>query len=243
MRRLLGYFLSPIHHLFFLLTLCVFQPIQWFCFKFFGYAAHKKAVDLLNFFLVATYYILGLKVSYYKNEALPVGKPIIFIANHQSKYDVPALIWFLRKYHAKFISKIELTKNIPSISFNLIHGGGANIDRKDTRQAITEILKLGQRMKDNNWGAVIFPEGTRSKTGVLKDFQVGGVATLLKKVPHAIIVPVAISNSYKVVKNSSFWLMPGYHLKFKVLDPVKTENKSAENVLAEAKNAILKNMI
>ncbi|TAH03220.1 MAG: 1-acyl-sn-glycerol-3-phosphate acyltransferase [Sphingobacteriales bacterium] len=242
MRRLFGYFLSPIHHLFFLLTLCIFQPIQWVCYKFFGYAAHKKAVDWLNFFLVATYYLLGLRVSYYKNKALPIGKPIIFIANHQSMYDIPALIWFLRKYHAKFISKIELTKNIPSISFNLKNGGGANIDRKDARQAITEILKMGQRMKDNNWGAVIFPEGTRSKTGLLKDFQIGGIATLLKKVPDAIIVPVAIRNSYKVVKYSTFWLMPGYHLSFKVLDAIDKQNKTVETVVAEARNAIEKNI-
>lgn len=242
MRRFIGYFLSPVHHLCFLLILCIFQPIQWCCFKFFGYAAHKKAVDLLNFFLVATYYILGLKVSYQKNAALPLGKTIIFIANHQSMYDVPALIWFLRKYHVKFISKIELTKNIPSISFNLNHGGGANINRKDARQAITEILKFGQRMKDNNWGAVIFPEGTRSKTGLLKDFQVGGVATLLKKVPNAIIVPVAINNSYKVVKHSTFWLMPGYHLRFKVLDVIDTHNKTVDTIISEAKEAIEKNI-
>lgn len=238
MRRILGYFLSPIHHLFFLLVLCVFQPIQWFSFKFFGYNAHKKAVDWLNFFLVATYYILGLKVSYHGNTALPTNKPIIFIANHQSMYDVPALIWFLRKYHAKFISKIELTKNIPSISYNLKHGGGANINRKDARQAVTEILKLGQRMKDNDWSAVIFPEGTRSKNGVLKDFKAGGVATLLKKVPDALIVPIAINNSYKVVKYGTFWLMPGYHLSFTVLNVIVSKGKTVDEIVAEAKTAI-----
>jgi 1-acyl-sn-glycerol-3-phosphate acyltransferase len=209
----------------------------------FGYGGHKKVVDVMNFFLVGTYYILGLKVSFIGNEKLPLGQPIIFVANHQSMYDVPAMIWFLRKYHAKFISKIELTKNIPSISFNLNHGGGANIDRKDTRQSITEILKLGQRMKDNNWSAVIFPEGTRSKDGVLKDFQVGGVATLLKKVPNALIVPIAISNSWKVVKYGTLWLMPGYHLKFKVLDAIDKKDKTVENMVTEAQGIIAANII
>src|SRR5690606_34384531 len=126
---------------------------------------------------------------------LPTNRPLIFVANHQSMYDIPPLIWFLRKYHAKFISKIELTKGIPSISFNLKYGGGANIDRKDTKQSIVEIAALGNRMKKNNWSAVIFPEGTRSKTGKMKAFQVGGIATLYKRASNALIVPVAVENS------------------------------------------------
>ena len=243
MRRILGYVVSPIHHISFFLVLCFFHPLQWIAIKFFGYKAHKKVVDVMNFFLVGTYYILGLRITFTGNQKLPLGQPIIFVVNHQSMYDVPALIWFLRKYHAKFISKVELTKNIPSISFNLNHGGGANIDRKDARQSITEILKLGQRMKDNNWSAVIFPEGTRSKDGVLKDFQVGGVATLLKKVPDALIVPIAINNSWKVVKNGTLWLMPGYHLKFTVFDPIDKKHKSVETLVAEARENIADNLI
>lgn len=241
-RRILGFILSPVHHLFFLLFLIIFQPIQWLSLKLGGYKAHKTSVDCLNFFLVSTYYILGLSVSFNDNKNLPLGKSIIFIANHQSMYDVPALIWFLRKYHAKFISKIELTKNIPSISFNLKNGGGANINRNDTRQSITELLKLGERMRDNNWSAVIFPEGTRAKNGVLKDFQSAGVATILKKAPNTIIVPVSINNSWKVVKHSTFWLMPGYHLSFNVLNVIDIKNKSVSEIMNEVKAAIQKNL-
>jgi 1-acyl-sn-glycerol-3-phosphate acyltransferase len=240
MRRIIGFILSPVHHLCFVAILCIFEPIQRLCLKIGGYAAHKKSVDWLNFFLVATYYLLGLRVSFYNNKKLPLGQSIIFVVNHQSMYDVPALIWFLRKYHAKFISKIELTKNIPSISFNLKNGGGANINRNDARQSITEILKLGERMRDNHWSAVIFPEGTRSQNGVLKGFQAGGVATLLKKTPQALVVPIAINNSWKVVKNGTIWLMPGYHLSFKVLDAIDTKNKNVDCIINEAKVAIQK---
>src|ERR1700761_4518606 len=116
MRKLLGYILSPIHYILFGLTLVIFQPLQWFCYNVFGYKAHKWSVDWLNFFLVSTYYTLGNTVKFTNKQNLPIGRPIIFIANHQSMYDIPVLIWFLRKYHAKFISKIELAKGIPSIS-------------------------------------------------------------------------------------------------------------------------------
>ncbi len=150
----------------------------------------KGLVDTLNFFLGRAVIIsLGDTVKFTNNTkpAHSRPRPIIFIANHQSLYDIPVLIWFLRKYHAKFISKIELTKGVPSVSYNLRHGGAANIDRKDPRQSITEIMKLGTRMKEKNWSAVIFPEGTRSKDGSVKTFQAAcGVGNPAKKMPGGI---------------------------------------------------------
>ena len=238
MKRIIGYILSPLHHFLFFSFLVIFQPIQWICLKLGGYNGHKKSVDALNFFLLSSYYALGCPVSFKNSRHLPTNRPIIFVTNHQSMYDIPPLIWFLRKYHAKFISKIELTKNIPSISFNLRHGGGANIDRKDTKQSVGEILMLGERMKKNNWSAVIFPEGTRSKDGKLKDFQVGGIATLLKRAPTALIVPIAIQNSWKIVKHGLFWLEAFHPITFTVLSPIEPEGKPFEDSVKEAEMAV-----
>ncbi len=240
MKKLLGYVLSPIHYLLFGLMLCIFHPIQWFCFNLFGYKAHKRAVDILNFFLVCTYYPLGNTVKFINKQNLPIGRPIIFIANHQSLYDIPVLIYFLRKYHAKFISKIELAKGIPSVSYNLRHGGAANINRKDPRQSIMEIAKLGTRMKENKWSAVIFPEGTRSKDGNVKTFQAAGVATLLKKCPQALIVPIAINNAWRMVRYGSYPLSAFEQMSWEVLTPIEVDNKSAEEVVAQAEQEIRK---
>ncbi|WP_017257195.1 lysophospholipid acyltransferase family protein [Pedobacter arcticus] len=238
MRRFFGFILSPLHHFAFFLILVVFQPIQWLSYKLGGYKAHKSVVDIMNFFLTSAYYVLGGSIRFINHQNLPTDRPIIFTANHQSMYDIPPMIWFLRKYHAKFISKIELTKNIPSISFNLKYGGGANIDRKDRKQSLGEIMKLGERMKNNNWSTVIFPEGTRSKDGKMKDFQLGGIATILKKAPNALIVPVAIENSYKVVKNGTLWLHAFVPIKFTVLTPIEPAGKDVELVVKEAEMAV-----
>lgn len=240
MRKLLGIVFTPFHYLAFGLFLIIFHPIQWLALKLGGYEAHKKSVDILNFFLVSTCYIVGSRITFTNHYHLPTNRPIIFIANHQSMYDIAPMIWHLRRYHAKFISKIELTTGIPSISFNLKHGGGANINRKDSKQAVSEILKLGQRMKDNNWSAVIFPEGTRSKNGILKPFAVGGVATILKKAPHALIVPIAISGCWKLVQYGKFPLSFGEKLSWTVLKPIEPEARNAEEIMAEAEQAIRK---
>ncbi|WP_421942261.1 lysophospholipid acyltransferase family protein [Pedobacter sp.] len=238
MRKFFGYLLSPVFYLSFGLMLAIFHPIQWICHKFFGYKAHKLSVDILNFFLTYSQLFLCNSISFRNNYKLPTDRPIIFAANHQSMYDIPALIWFLRKHHAKFISKIELTKGIPSISINLRLGGGANIDRKDNKQAIMEILKLGRRMKENNWSTVIFPEGTRAKDGKVKTFQFGGIATLLKAVPNAVVVPVAIENSWKIVRFGKFPLSTGNAIKWTVLQPIEPEGKSPNEITIEAENEI-----
>jgi len=238
MKKILGYIFSPLHYIAFGFMLCLFHPIQWVCLKLGGYTAHKKSVDILNFCLVCTYYLNGTRVRFFNKKQLPRERPVIFIANHQSMYDIPPLIWYLRKYHAKFISKIELTKGIPSISFNLKYGGAANIDRRDPKQSISEIIKLGKRMSENGWSAVIFPEGTRTKTGRVKSFSAGGVAALLKKAPQALIVPIAISGSWEFTRYGSYPLSFGEKINFTALAPIETTSKTAEEIVLEAEKMI-----
>lgn len=238
MRKLLGYILTPVFYIVFGLILIIFQPIQWFCYNVFGYKAHKRCVDILNWFLTASYYCLGNTVTFVNKQNLPTNRSIIFLANHQSTYDIPPLIYYLRKYHAKFISKIELTKGIPSISYNLKVGGGANIDRNDARQSITELVKLGTRMKDNTWSTVIFPEGTRSKDGIVKTFQAAGVGAILKKCPDALLVPIAITNSWKVVKWGVYPLNTFIAIRWEVLSPIEPEGRPANELVLLAENRI-----
>jgi 1-acyl-sn-glycerol-3-phosphate acyltransferase len=238
MSKLLGYIFSPLQYLAFGLCLLVFHPVQWLSLRLGGYSAHKRSVDILNYCLLSTYLLAGCRVKFHNKQQLPLNRSIIFVANHQSMYDISPLIWHLRKYHAKFISKIELTRGIPSISFNLIHGGGANIDRKDPKQSISEILRLAGRMRDNKWSAVIFPEGTRTKTGKMKPFAVGGVSTLLKKVPDALLVPIAITGSWELTRYGTYPLNFGTDITYVVLPPVEPAGRTAEEVIAEAEMVI-----
>lgn len=239
MRKLIGFILSPIFYISFGILIVIFHPIQWLCLKIGGYGAHKKSVDTLNGCLLACNYILFNRVKFVDNKSIPTGRPVIFVANHQSMFDIPPMIFFLRRFHAKFISKVELANaGIPSISFNLKHGGAANIDRKDPKQSIAEILTLANNMKNRNWSAFIFPEGTRSKTGKMKAFSIGGIATLLKKNPDALVIPIAITNSYQMVKWGIFPLRPFTYMRWEVLPPVEKENKPIEEIVQAAEQAI-----
>ena len=119
--------------------------------------------------------ILWVPVRFENKHSLSKENNYIFVANHQSLFDIPPLILYLRKYSPKFVAKMELGKGIPSISYNLKYGGAALIDRKDPRQALSALASFSKRINSNKWSAVIFPEGTRSRTGKPKKFATNGI--------------------------------------------------------------------
>jgi 1-acyl-sn-glycerol-3-phosphate acyltransferase len=127
----------------------------------------------------------------------------------------------MRKHHPKFISKIELGKGIPSVSYNLRHGGAALIDRKNPRQSLPALMKFGEYIEKNKYAAVIFPEGTRSKDGAPKSFQTKGLEILFKKIPSALVVPVSINNSWKMLRYGKFPMGLGNHLTFTIHKPIE----------------------
>ncbi|MGG7036347.1 MAG: lysophospholipid acyltransferase family protein [Flavobacterium sp.] len=242
MEKLLSYPVSVLYYLCFVLVLVIFHPIQWICFNVFGDQAHKKSVDYMNFLLTKCTNILGTRYTFKNRELIPENVPIIFVANHQSLYDIVGIIWYLRKFHAKFVSKIELGKGIPSVSYNLRHGGSILIDRKDPKQSIPLIKGLSQYIEKHKRSAVIFPEGTRSKTGKPKAFQQSGLKILCKYAPSAYIVPITINNSWKMVKYGSFPMGLGNHLEFIVHKPMAVKENSFEELMEKAENAIVQSI-
>lgn len=181
---------------------------------------------------------MGNIVTFKKNYPIPENTSIIFAANHQSMFDIPPMIWHLRKHHPKFVSKIELGKGIPSVSFNLRHGGAALINRKDTGQALRELDRFGKRIRDNQWSAAIFPEGTRSRDGNPKKFSVNGLKIIIKNNPEAYVVPVSINNSWRVYKYGKFPLGMFIKISIETHEPIPLENADIETVLKDMEKTI-----
>jgi 1-acyl-sn-glycerol-3-phosphate acyltransferase len=243
MQKLVSYPLTVIYYLCFFLTLVVFHPIQWFCFNIFGYQAHKKSVDILQLCLMGCAHILGTRFTFINPYNIETNQPLIVVANHQSLHDIYPLTWFMRKYHPKFISKIELGKGIPSVSYNLRHGGAALIDRKNPRQSLPALMSFGDYIETNKRAAVIFPEGTRSKNGEPKPFQTKGLEILLKKIPSALIVPISINNSWKMVRYGKFPMGLGTHITFTVHKPLKVSTFANKEELINSIETTIKNNI
>ena len=240
MQKLISYPLSVIYYLCFGLTLVVFHPIQWICLNGFGYQAHKASVDYMNFILLRCTNLLGTTYTFKNRELIPENVPLIFVSNHQSLYDIVAMIWYLRRYHCKFVSEKELGKGIPSVSYNLRHGGSVLIDRKDPKQAIPAIKGLSEYIEIHQRSAVIFPEGTRSKTGVPKEFAQSGLKILCKYAPTAYVIPISINNSWKMVRFGFFPLGLGNHLTFTVHKPIRVKEMSFDEIIQTAEKKVVR---
>jgi 1-acyl-sn-glycerol-3-phosphate acyltransferase len=239
MQKIISYPISFIAILLFLITLVIFHPIQWICFNVFGYQAHKKSVDYLNFFLLRIGHVLFNNFEIVGRENIPTGVPIIFVANHQGMYDIIGMIWFLRKFHPKFVSKVELGKGIPSVSYNLRHGGSVLINRKDPKTAIPMIKGLSEYIEKTKRSAVIFPEGTRSKTGKPKEFAQSGFKILCKYAPSAYVVPITINNSWKFFRYGMFPYGLGNHISFTIHEAMPVKAYSFEDIMQKTENTII----
>lgn len=236
--KLISIPLSICFYVFYGLAITIMHPVQWICYNFFGYQAHHNSVRILDWILIQSTRVLGTRYSFEGKEKLPKNVPLIFVSNHQSMFDISPLEWYFSKFHPKFISKIELGKNIPSVSYNLQKGGSVLIDRKDARQALSEIKKLSHYIEKHKRSAIIFPEGTRSRDGKLKPFKDNGIRVLLKYAPSALIVPITINNSWKIAENGAFPLSLGKKFQLFAHAPISPKDYEFEELMMKIKNTI-----
>jgi len=241
--KFISYILSPIFVFVFVLILVLFHPLQWIGRRVFGKKTHEAVVNLLNFFLTKSMLIIGVTVRLKNEHVLPTNTTLVFVANHQSLSDISPIGWYFRKHHPKFVAKIELGKNIPSVSFNLKNGGSALIDRKDPRQAITAIGKFSKNIHKNKWSAVIFPEGTRSKTGKPKPFAASGLKMITKYNPEGFIVPLTINNSWKIFKYGKFPFGLGSPITITTHNPIKINSVPFDELLETVETTIKNHIV
>jgi 1-acyl-sn-glycerol-3-phosphate acyltransferase len=228
---ILSTILTPLFFFFFGLILVVFHPIQVIARNVFGPNTHDKTVFALNLCLMRALHILGVGYSFHNFKKLPKDVPIIIISNHQSMWDIPTLIWKFRAHRPKFVAKKELAKGIPSISYNLRHGGSVAIDRQDPKGSILKIKAFAKLVNENCFAVCIFPEGTRSRDGKIKPFKVAGVKAIMDEIPEALVLPVVIKNTGVIDNSGKFLKNIGVRVAFTQLEPRKLNLSNLESEL------------
>lgn len=166
-------------------------------------------------------------------------KPIIFMSNHQSYFDIFALLAYIPA-DFRFILKQELMK-IPLLGLAMKRVGHIAIERYNPREAIRSIDDAAKKIKSGT-SVLIFPEGTRSIDGSLQTLKKGGFHMALKS--GCDIVPVAISNSYRIVTKGSLKINKGsFDIHFG--KPIRIEDYNKNNMaelMDRVKFAILNQM-
>lgn len=151
-----------------------------------------------------TLWASGIKVRALGVENINPHISRIYMTNHQSYFDIFALLAFL-PVHFKFILKEELMR-IPLFGISMRRAGYIGIKRDDPREAIQSLQKANNTLKGGA-SVVIFPEGTRSPDGRLQSFKRGGFKLALRS--GCDIVPVTIRDSYRIVPKGSFKINKG----------------------------------
>lgn len=231
--------LFPIFALAFALSLAIFDPLQRLAILF-GIRAQQWVVVWLNRCLKGSLYFAGTRFEIEGADELPADRPYILVSNHQALFDIPILHCAFHRHRPRFIAKQELGKWLPSVSFNLRRGGSALIDRSNPRQALPEIKKLGIRMTEGKFAAVIFPEGTRARTGALKPFRHAGVSTLIQSAPEAGIIPVVLDNSWKLSCRKFGPIPRGTVVRMRILSELDRTGRSAKELVEDAEKVIRK---
>jgi 1-acyl-sn-glycerol-3-phosphate acyltransferase len=148
-------------------------------------------------------------------ENLDPNRPLIIAANHSGFHDIISLAAFL-PIQFRWIAKKSLF-SVPFMGWHMRRSGYIPIDHGNPRDIARSISDAADAIR-NGTSAIIFPEGTRSKTGELGKFYSGAFALALRTgVP---LVPIALEGSYRVIIPEKMRVNPGVIIRIKIGAPV-----------------------
>ncbi len=162
--------------------------------------------------------------------------PYIYASNHQGWFDIFAILGRL-PVQFRWLAKEELFR-IPFLGLAMHSIGYIPIDRGDRRKAFMSIRRASEQVRTGT-SIVIFPEGTRSRDGMLQDFKKGGfILAMQSKQP---IVPVTITGSYRIMPRHGWTPAPGV-IRITVGKPIPTAgltNKDRGALISEVRHSIM----
>jgi 1-acyl-sn-glycerol-3-phosphate acyltransferase len=176
-----------------------------------GYFAHWCARTWSWLILRTT----GVQVDTVGLERLGAGRTYVFVANHQSIYDIPILFWSL-PYQLRIIAKESLGR-FPFLGWHLRRTGHMLVDR--ARPDRTGIFSWASTLISQGLSLVVFPEGTRSRDGRVGPFKGGSFYLALEAgLP---VVPLSVVGSRHVMLKGRLAAYPG-RVRLVVHEPIDT---------------------
>ena len=169
----------------------------------------------------------------YKNreaiDSLDKKEGVIFVCNHQSNLDIPAIVTALHM-DVGFVAKHEM-KRWPFFGTWMKKSNCVFLNRENPREGIKDIKKAVELIKEG-YPTVIFPEGERSLTGKILNFKKGSFK--LATETNGIIVPLTLKGTYDIQPRGTLKMARGKKVTLVVDEPIFVKNlsKDEEKVLA-----------
>lgn len=149
-------------------------------------------------------FLSGVRLKIKGRENAPRNRTCIYVANHESMYDIVALVRAV-PVPLFFIAKQELSK-VPFLGWYMKAVGMILVDRGNREKARKSMQKAAELINSGR-NVISFPEGTRSKTGELMMFKRGSF--VIAQEGKIDIVPIGISGARNVLASGSSALRPG----------------------------------
>jgi len=130
------------------------------------------------------------------------GRPYVFVANHQSMYDIPVLFWAL-PFDLRIIAKEELGR-VPFIGWHLARNGHVLVRRDRPGGAVFQQVSAMMKARSS---LIVFPEGTRSLDGRVARFRSGVFRLAIET--GLDVVPVAVRGTHAVMRKKHLTTRPG----------------------------------
>ncbi len=143
--------------------------------------------------------VAGVPVSVAGGEAIVPGSPAIMASNHQSFFDILAYLAWL-PVHPKFIAKKGLF-SIPIFGPALHAAGHVPIDRQNLREAMGAYDTAAARIREHGLHILVYPEGTRTRTGELLPFKKGPFVLAIAS--GAPIIPLYVDGAFDIMPKGS----------------------------------------
>jgi 1-acyl-sn-glycerol-3-phosphate acyltransferase len=157
------------------------------------------------------------------------AQPHVFVMNHQSMLDIPCAFAGIPA-NVRFVAK-HVLKYVPFLGWYMWATGMIFVNRSDRTQSVKSIAEAGARIR-GGVNILAFPEGTRSKSGDVLPFKKGAFILAIEAgVP---VVPVAISNSGRILPTGTFSIRPGT-VRMKIGAPIPTAGRGLDDRDALAK--------
>lgn len=215
-----------------LVVLTVFTAVFTVCTVFWKNAEFVHKVQ--QFWSRSFFWLMFLPVSVDGQEHIVPGQSYVFVANHQSMFDVWLVYGWLPVIF-KWLMKAELRK-VPFVGTGCKAAGHIFIDRRNTKAAM-ESLKEVEKQLVNGVCTVIFPEGTRSHNGEVGRFKRGAFQIAWDLgLP---IIPLSLDGCYEVLpKGKPFVYRAPVHMH--IGEPIDLKQFSNPNEAIEAvRNAVI----
>lgn len=168
-------------------------------------------------------FVSGVKVRVYGKKRMDAKTSYIIMSNHTSHFDIPVLLGKL-DMQFRWVAKKELFA-IPVFGPAMEKVGYIKIDRSN-RSAAIKSLKRAKEMLATGFSVHIFPEGTRSPDGEMRDFKKGGFMLALET--GAPILPVIITGTHGVLPKYRIGIDPK-PVFVEILSPIETKDYSSRN--------------